>query len=190
MEKYNVTLENVYNFDEKGFLQGLLKKAKRIVLINLLRNGGLLGVAKDGSREFISLLAAICADGSRVTPGLIYQGPSPDVRLSWLEDFEPANRGAYFACSENGWSNDDLGVNWLERVFNRETKEKAGRGWRLLILDGHHSHVNLQFIDYADRNRILLAVLPSHTTHRLQPLDVGIFGPLARAYSNALNTWM
>jgi len=29
---------------------------------------------QDGSREFISLLATICADGTKVAPALIYQG--------------------------------------------------------------------------------------------------------------------
>ena len=30
-------------------------------------------------------------------------------------------------------------------------------------------------------------ILPPHSTHRLQPLDVGLFQPLATAYSNELN---
>jgi DDE superfamily endonuclease len=33
----------------------------------------------------------------------------------------------------------------------------------------------------------MLVVLPPHSTHRLQPLDVGIFSPLANAYSNELD---
>jgi hypothetical protein len=33
----------------------------------------------------------------------------------------------------------------------------------------------------------LLAVYPPHSTHRLQPLDVGIFAPLASYYSQALD---
>jgi hypothetical protein len=35
--------------------------------------------------------------------------------------------------------------------------------------------------------RIILLILPPHTTHRLQPLDVGLFQPLSTAYSVALN---
>jgi hypothetical protein len=47
--------------------------------------------------------------------------------------------------------------------------------------------MNLAFIDYADANRILLAVLPPHSTHRLQPLDVGLFSPLATYYSQEID---
>jgi hypothetical protein len=46
----------------------------------------------------------------------------------------------------------------------------------------------MRFLDTADRLRILVLVLPSHITHRLQPLDVGIFSALSTAYTNQLNT--
>lgn len=108
---------------------------------------------------------------------------------TWLTDFDSSKHKAYFAASENGWSNDEYGLAWL-KVFDKNTKQKPGYGprdRRLLILDGHSSHVNMKFIDYADRNRIILAILPPHSTHRLQPLDVGIFGPLASAYSKHLD---
>ncbi|KIK49826.1 hypothetical protein GYMLUDRAFT_113745, partial [Collybiopsis luxurians FD-317 M1] len=54
----------------------------------------------------------------------------------------------------------------------------------LLIFDGHASHVGLEWIDLALKNNTILLCLPLHTTHRLQPLDVGCFGPLQTAWSN------
>jgi hypothetical protein len=44
----------------------------------------------------------------------------------------------------------------------------------------------MDFIDYCDRHRILLIILPPHSTHTLQPLDVVLFKPLSQAYSNEL----
>ncbi|KAF1828973.1 hypothetical protein BDW02DRAFT_651685 [Decorospora gaudefroyi] len=66
-------------------------------------------------------------------------------------------------------------ISWLEQVFNRKTKQKArlSRDWRLLILDGHGSHLSMDFIEYCEAHKILLAVFPPHSTHTLQPLDVG-----------------
>jgi hypothetical protein len=55
----------------------------------------------------------------------------------------------------------------MKYVFDRSTKNKAARDRRLLIFDGHSSHINLKFINYADTNRIFLAVLPPYSTHRL-----------------------
>ena len=43
-------------------------------------------------------------------PALIYQGKSRDLQDSWLDDFKPAEHRAFFATSEKGWSNDELGL--------------------------------------------------------------------------------
>jgi hypothetical protein len=72
-------------------------------------------------------------------------------------------------------------------VFDRQTKDKAKRDYRLLLLDGHGSHTTPGFIDFCISHRILLAVLPPHSSHRLQPLDVGMFKPLSSAYTAELN---
>jgi hypothetical protein len=187
VQKYRIKPANTYNFDEKGFLIGLCRTMKRIVSVKQLQKKSCLGSRQDGSREFISLLATICADGSALPPSLIYQGESGDLQDSWLEDYDASSTKAHFAASKKGWTNEDLGISWLDTVFNRYTKEKAGNGWRLLIVDGHSSHFNMRFIDYCDNNRIIVAILPPHSTHRLQPLDVGIFSPLATAYSNEID---
>ena len=44
----------------------------------------------------------------------------------------------------------------------------------------------MAFIDYCDKNKILLALYPPYSTHTLQPLDVCLFKPLSTAYSAAL----
>jgi hypothetical protein len=75
-------------------------------------------------------------------------------------------------------------------VFDRCTQEKTRRSYRLLVLDGHGSHVTMDFINYCDQNRILLVVLPPHSTHTLQPLDVAMFKPLAAAYSAELSEYL
>jgi hypothetical protein len=117
---------------------------------------------------------------------LIYQGKEGNFQDTWLDDFDPETEEAYFSTSPTGWTNDQIGLEWLIGVFNRHTKAKArqGRDYRLLIIDGHGSHVNLAFLDWCDAHRIIVAVFPSHSIHRLQSLDVSLFGPLSQAYSN------
>ena len=44
----------------------------------------------------------------------------------------------------------------------------------LLVLDGHGSHITIDVIEYARSNEVYLLCLPSHTSHILQPLDVGV----------------
>lgn len=79
-------------------------------------------------------------------------------------------------------------MGWLQSLFHKETLDKAKRDWRLLILDGHSSHCTLNFLVWCQSNRILVAVFPPHSTHRLQPLDVSLFRPLTTNYSTSLDT--
>ena len=72
-------------------------------------------------------------------------------------------------------------------MFDRYTHQKAGNRRRMLLVDRHSSHLNIAFINVCDHLRILLMILPPHATHRLQPLDVSLFSPLARYYTNRLN---
>ena len=163
---------------------------KRIVPRKHLESKKTLDKTQDGSREFISLLATICADGTALAPALIYQGDTYDLQDTWLEDYDHSSEEACFAVSKKGWTNEDLRPSWLSEPFEPATRSKAGYAKRLLIVDGHSSHVNKKFINYCDQIGILLAILPPHSTHRLQPLDIAIFSPLATAYSKQIDAFI
>jgi len=190
MEQYKIEPQHIYNMDEKGFLIGILNKMKRVFSRIQYDKGKIKSMVQDGNREWITTIACICADGTSLTPALIYQAASGRIQDTWLQDFDPKEHKAFFTSSPSGWTNNDIGLAWLKQVFDRETKAKAKRSYRLLILDGHGSHVTMDFIKYCDDNKILLAILPPHSTHTLQPLDVCLFGPLATAYSSELSTFM
>ena len=190
LEQYEVEPQNIYNMDEKGFLIGILSKMKRIFSRRRYEAGEIKQIIQDGNREWITTIVAICADGSVLSPGLIYQATTGLIQDSWLQDFDPNAQSCFFASSPSGWTNNELGFQWLTQIFERETKAKAQRSWRLLILDGHGSHISMKFIDYCDSHRILLAIYPPHATHTLQPLDVCLFRPLSQAYSDQLVKFM
>jgi hypothetical protein len=67
-----------------------------------------------------------------------------------------------------GWTTDEIGLKWLDRLFHERTKDKSRRRWRLLFVDGHGSHVTLPFLEQSYKHKILVAVYPPHATHRLQ----------------------
>lgn len=72
---------------------------------------------------------------------------------------------------------------WLRRCFEPSTREKAKGRTRLLICDGHESHITGDFIGYCMYHNIVLLLLPPHTSHLTQPLDVAVFGPLKKTMS-------
>ena len=54
-----------------------------------------------------------------------------------------------------------------------------------MIVDGHGSHLSAQFVRFCMTHDIDLLVLPPHTSHVLQPLDVGVFKELKKELSIA-----
>lgn len=52
----------------------------------------------------------------------------------------------------------------------------------MLICDGFGTHETLEVLVYCFANDIILCRLPSHTSHKLQPCDISVFGPLKAAY--------
>jgi DDE superfamily endonuclease len=146
----------------------------------------LSGVKQDGSREWISVLSAVTAAGRALSPGVIYQSATRLVREDWLRDWDTTGDfRALVTSTESGWINADLAFQWLKEVIDKETRREGGRK-RLLLLDGHSTHLTLPFLEACDEANIILALIPAHSTHIMQPLDVGLFGPLSRAYSAAL----
>lgn len=58
---------------------------------------------------------------------------------------------------------------------------------RLLIVDGHGSHTSDEFISICYLNNVYLLFFPAHTSHILQPLDLGYFSSLKTAYRRLVN---
>jgi hypothetical protein len=179
----------MYNMDEKGLMLGITNRSKRVFTRRMWEKGELRSVLRDGSREWVTILATICGDGTTLDPCLIYQSDASTLQSSWVHDISP-DKPAFTTASTSGWTNNEIGLQWLRGVFDRLTKDKARQSWRLLIVDGHESHTSMAFINYCDQNRILLAVFPPHATHTLQPLDVVMFKSLSANYSTALEQYM
>jgi hypothetical protein len=84
--------------------------------------------------------------------------------------------------SENGWTTDAIGLIWLQKLFGSYTEgRKVGR-YRLLILDGHGSHVTAEFDRYCTKHDIIVLCMPFYLSHLFQSLDIACFAVLKRLY--------
>ncbi|KAI5193409.1 hypothetical protein E4T38_09963 [Aureobasidium subglaciale] len=68
-----------------------------------------------------------------------------------------------------------------QRIFHPETQPNSDK-WRLLILDGHSSYTTIEFLWFCKQLKIFLLFLPAHSSHVLQPLNLGVFSPLKSRY--------
>jgi hypothetical protein len=55
-----------------------------------------------------------------------------------------------------------------------------------LILDGHATHTHGPNIELCRANNIDVCFLPPHTSHILQPLDIGVFGSYKAAFRRSV----
>ena len=176
--KYGICDEDVYNFDEAGFMMG--KIMTQLVVTGSERRGRPKAV-QPGNREWVTVIQGINAAGWAIPPFIIFAGQH---HLSaWYEEDIP--RDWAIAVSDNGWTTNELGVDWLKH-FIKHTEGKVVGARRLLVLDGHESHHSLEFQELCRENNIYTLCMPPHSSHLLQPLDVGCFSPLKRAYSREI----
>ena len=77
-----------------------------------------------------------------------------------------------------------------KEVFEPYSKSHSVGARRLLILDSHSSHLTADFDTFCKENAIICLCMPPHSSHLLQPLDVGVFGPLKRAYGKLTEAMM
>jgi hypothetical protein len=90
--------------------------------------------------------------------------------------------------SKKGYTDGEIGRAWIEN-FDKETRAKAKGRQCLLLVDGHNSHYTLGFLNYARAHRIEVVGYPSHSTHIYQGLDVIIFAPMKKRWSEARDNW-
>jgi hypothetical protein len=80
--------------------------------------------------------------------------------------------------TETGWTNEQFFQTWFRLSFIPGAKAHSDPEFPIfLLLDGHLSHDTVESVDDAIENKIKIGLMGSHQTHRLQPCDVGAFGP-------------
>src|SRR6478736_9173745 len=87
--------------------------------------------------------------------------------------------------SKNGWMDNEIGLEWLKHFDWCITKGSKNR-YYLLILDRHESHHSVDFERYYKANKIITLYMPPHSSHLLQPLDIGCFSVLKQAYGQEI----
>ncbi|USP82170.1 hypothetical protein yc1106_09444 [Curvularia clavata] len=165
--------ENVYNMDETGVMLNMLGSVKVLVSKDDLRDYRGAGV----KRTQVTAIECISADGRSLLPLIIW--PASTHRSNWTTFPTP---GWHYGHSENGYNDSKISLEWLTRVFDPQTSERANGKPRVLICDGFGTHETLEILEFCFANNITMCRLPSHTSHKLQPCDVGVFGPLKTAY--------
>ncbi|OBS17012.1 hypothetical protein FPOA_12469 [Fusarium poae] len=171
LEDPDVLQENVYNMDETGVMLSNPNSIKVLVTKENPHRGARV------KRTTVTAIECVSGDGKHLDPMIIW--PASTHRANWTTHPTP---GWHYAYSDKGYTDSFLSLQWMKLVFDPQTKERANQKPRVLICDGFGTHETLEILEFCFENNIILCRLPSHTSHKLQPCDVSVFGPLKAAY--------
>jgi hypothetical protein len=102
--KYGILEENVYNFDEAGFMMGNI--TTQLIITESERRGRSKSI-QPGNRELVTLIQAINAAGWAIPPSLIFAGKY-HLSAWYEEEFIP--RDWTVAVGNDGWTTNKLKV--------------------------------------------------------------------------------
>jgi hypothetical protein len=184
VQEHGIHEDDIWNFDETGFAMGLCTTSKVITAVERSERPR---TVIQGNREWVTIIECMSSKGISIPPVVILKGKEHQAPWYQEPNLPPDWR---LTNSANGWTTDEIGLAWLKHVFEPFSKQHSTGAKRLLILDGHSSHQTAEFDEFCRANAIICLCMPPHTSHLLQPLDVGVFGPLKRAYGELVEAMM
>ena len=168
----------IFNADETGVT--IVHHPSKVIAQIGRRNVPSVTSADKGKTH--TLLACVSASGLVIAPFMVYPRKQPVPKK--------LREGAYpntvFHVSDNGWITKYLFFEWFKMFAQMIPPSRPV----LLVLDGHGSHITIDVIEYARANEIHMLCLPSHTSHVLQPLDVGVFKSFKSFFSKVCRQYM
>lgn len=96
--------------------------------------------------------------------------------------------GSWAHFYPSGWMQHFTFIKWFKKFiqFSHATPKQPV----LLLLDGHSSHVkNLDVINLAKSNGVVIFCFSPHCTHRLEPIYVGFMNPISHYYTEKINNF-
>ena len=137
---------------------------------------------RDNSKTAISVMFCGSASGVLLPPYVVYKGAN--VYRSWMED---GPKGAKYTATESGWFDSFCFADFFKRIALPYFKRLPGK--KLMLGDNLSSHISLEVISLCRANNIAFVCLPPNSTHLMQPLDVGLFGPMKQGWRKQLRAY-
>ena len=175
IQKHGILAEDIYNMDETGFQMGVASSYRAICGLETKQKGA--KALQPGNREWVTAIVCINAAGWTLPPQIIFA--AVNHQSLWYQNLP---EDYVLSVSKNGWTTNELGIEWLQKIFEPNTASRTIGEYRLLILDGHGSHATTEFDRFCMEKKIIPLYMPPHSSHLLQPLDVSCFSPLKHFY--------
>lgn len=131
------------------------------------------------TKSAISLMFAATASGERLPLYVVYKAERLYDR--WVTGGPPQT---FYNRSKSGWFDAAIFQDWFSKVVVPWAKRNTDA--KVVIGDNLSSHINIEILRLCQRLRIKFVLLPPNSTGLTQPLDVGFYRPLKRAWRKIL----
>ncbi|XP_031639161.1 uncharacterized protein LOC116351222 [Contarinia nasturtii] len=179
LETHKFEPHQIWNMDETGF-PTVPTKFGKIIAVKGVKRVGQAASAERGT--LVSMALAVNAVGGFVPPFFVF--PRKNMQSYFMDSASP---NADATCNESGWMQQNEFVKYIRHFLKyvNSSRQKP----ILLLLDNHTSHLSIEAIDLALENGIIMLTFPPHCSHKMQPLDVSVYGPLKGYYSTECKNW-
>jgi len=167
----------IFNMDESG-----IPLDHRSPYVLTRRGTKKVRYCSSGNKGQVTVVGCINAMGQALPPFVVFD--AKNLNIQWTDNEVP---GTTYGLSDSGWMDMVLFKEWLLKHFLRHAG--ANRPL-LLLLDGHSSHYNLEAINLAKENNVIMFTLVPHTTHAMQPLDTAVYGPLKTHWQDVCHVYL
>lgn len=167
----------IFNLDETGITN--VSACSKVLAPTGRKQIGQITAAERGT--LVTVVGCISNDGNAIPPVLLF--PRQRIPPSSLGYGSPP--GSLILNSPSGWMTTDIFANDVLPHLASHTKSSPTNPI-LLLVDNHVSHVSLEAVRFCREKGIHLLTFPPHCSHRLQPLDITVYGPFKAAYKRAM----
>ena len=80
IRQYDVEIAHTYDMDEKGFTTGVIGGSKRVFSKRKFNKGEVKAPLQDRNRDWVTVMACVCADGGTLPPEVIYPAAGKAIK--------------------------------------------------------------------------------------------------------------
>ena len=178
---YSICDKDTFNFNETSFLIG--KISSQLVITSLERRSRLKAI-QPSNREQVIAIYRINTTRQAISLFIIFAS-----QYYLFTQYKGNNilGNQAIGLSDNGQTTNKLSITQLQYFIKYIVKRRVGAR-QLLILNSYKSYNSLKFQEIYKENNIYTLYILAYSSYLLQPLNVGYFSPLKRAYGRQVES--